>query len=142
MVAPTCRLAIDRRMMPEENADRIAGELLDDIRDAVASSGIHGAEQIDMSVEVDMCMPGFRTDVDSPLVENAGTVLTELGEDTRVTGWTAACEGGWMARHYQVPTVVLGPGDVTTQAHQPDEGVAVGQLVQAARAYALLALKS
>lgn len=142
MVAPTCRLAIDRRMMPEENADRIAGELLDDIRDAVASSGIHGAEQIGMSVEVDMCMPGFRTDVDSPLVENAGTVLTELGEDTRVTGWTAACEGGWMARHYQVPTVVLGPGDVTTQAHQPDEGVAVDQLVQSARSYALLALRS
>lgn len=142
MVAPACDLAIDRRMMPEENADRVAGDLLADIRAAVASSGLHGADRIGVSGGVDMVMPGFRTDAGSLLVSTAGSVLADLGVDTRVTGWTAACEGGWMARHYQVPTVVLGPGDVTTQAHQPDEGVGVDQLVQAAHAYALLALRT
>lgn len=141
MVAPSCSLAIDRRMMPEEDADSIAAGLLADIRDAVASHGIHGAERIGVSVEVDMTMPGFRTDVDSPFVSAAGSVLSEVGVDTRVTGWTAACEGGWMARQYGSPTVVLGPGDVNTQAHQPDEGVSIDQLVRAAHAYVLLALR-
>lgn len=142
MVASSCVLTIDRRMMPEEDAEAIAADLLADIRGAVASSGIHGADRIRVSVTVDMSMPGFRTDVGSPLVDAAGSALAELGVDARVTGWTAACEGGWMARHHKVPTVVLGPGDVTTQAHQPDEGVRVDQLVRAAHAYALVALRT
>jgi acetylornithine deacetylase/succinyl-diaminopimelate desuccinylase-like protein len=36
---------------------------------------------------------------------------------------------------------VLGPGSVATQAHRADESVAVDELVIAARAYALTALR-
>jgi acetylornithine deacetylase len=36
---------------------------------------------------------------------------------------------------------VLGPGSVTTQAHRADESVAVDELLTAARAYTLTALR-
>jgi len=36
---------------------------------------------------------------------------------------------------------VLGPGSVVEQAHKPDESVALGELVQAARIYALAMLR-
>ena len=56
-------------------------------------------------------------------------------------GWTAACDGGFVARDLGVPVVVLGPGSVADQAHRPDESVAIEELVIAARAYALTALR-
>jgi acetylornithine deacetylase len=37
--------------------------------------------------------------------------------------------------------VVLGPGSATTQAHRSDESVAIEELLVAARAYALTALR-
>ena len=56
-------------------------------------------------------------------------------------GWTAACDGGFVARDLGVPVVVLGPGSVAEQAHRPDESVAIDELIAAARAYALTALR-
>jgi acetylornithine deacetylase len=46
-----------------------------------------------------------------------------------------------VARDLSVPTVVLGPGSVNDQAHRTDESVGVAELVLAARAYALTALR-
>ena len=40
-----------------------------------------------------------------------------------------------------MPTIILGPGDVTTQAHQPDEYVPVAHLDIAAKAYVLTVLR-
>jgi acetylornithine deacetylase/succinyl-diaminopimelate desuccinylase-like protein len=37
---------------------------------------------------------------------------------------------------------VLGPGSVASQAHRPDESVAVDDLVVAARTYTLIALRT
>jgi acetylornithine deacetylase len=36
---------------------------------------------------------------------------------------------------------VFGPGSIQREAHRPDESVAVGELVAAARIYALTALR-
>ena len=54
-------------------------------------------------------------------------------------GWTAACDGGFVARETGAPVVVLGPGSVTEQAHRPDESVGVDELAVAARCYARVA---
>jgi acetylornithine deacetylase len=56
-------------------------------------------------------------------------------------GWTAACDGGFVARDLDVPVVVLGPGSVAEQAHRPDESVALEELIVAARTYTLTALR-
>jgi acetylornithine deacetylase len=46
-----------------------------------------------------------------------------------------------MARDVGIPCIVLGPGGINDQAHQPNESVGIDELIIAARAYALLALR-
>lgn len=77
---------------------------------------------------------------DAGVARIATDALRELGADGVLSGWTAACEGGFIAERFQTPTVILGPGDINAQVHQPDESVEIDQLATTARAYALIAL--
>ncbi|WP_427869959.1 M20 family metallopeptidase [Leucobacter luti] len=141
MVPRLTELTIDRRTMPGEDAWEILDHLLIAARADIAGSGIPNAERIEVRGTVDMVMPGFRTDEDAPIVRIAARSLTEQqGMPAKITGWTAACEGGFIARHNGTPTIILGPGDINTQAHQPDERVSIEHIGIAARAYASIAL--
>jgi acetylornithine deacetylase/succinyl-diaminopimelate desuccinylase-like protein len=87
-------------------------------------------------------MPAFETPEDHELVRATEAARFDAGGPPMpLAGWTAACDGGYVARDLGVPVVVLGPGSVTTQAHRADESVAIAELVIAARAYALIALR-
>jgi acetylornithine deacetylase len=86
-------------------------------------------------------MPGFRTAEDSAVPTRAQEVLQEFGVEAPLTGWTAACEGGFVMNATGAPTIIMGPGDLNTQAHQANESVAIDDLLVAAKAYALLALR-
>ena len=136
MVAAECTVSLDRRLMPGEDPETILDALLADIRDA----GID-TDGITVEAEVTMEMPGFRTAADHALVANAVSALAEVGVDSAVTGWTAACDGGFIARDFGVPVIVMGPGGLNDQAHQVNESVSVAELVAAARAYALMCLR-
>lgn len=136
MVAPECTLWIDRRLMPGENSELILAELLAAAdREGITGDGIaiHGT--------VTMSMPGFRTAVDHPLVTAVNGSVRDVGGPADIGGWSAACDGGFIAQDLGVPTVVMGPGGLHDQAHQVDESVGVEELVIAARAYVLAALR-
>src|SRR6476661_3199471 len=93
-------------------------------------------------VSMPMAMPAFETPPDGRLARTTGAALADAGGPGHPPGgWTAACDGGFVARDLGVPVVVLGPGSVATQAHRPDESVAVDEMVLVARAYALTALR-
>ncbi|GAA2178280.1 M20 family metallopeptidase [Leucobacter tardus] len=141
MVPRQCTVTVDRRTMPGEDPEAILAELLDDARADLAASGIAGAERITLTGRVDMAMPGFRTSPEAAVATSAAAAVQRFGAPGRTTGWTAACEGGFIAEHLGVPTIILGPGDVTTQAHQPDEYVPVAHLDIAAKAYVLTVLR-
>lgn len=141
MVPRVTQLTLDRRTMPGEEPEEILADLLKAAHREISASGIANAERIEVSGSVDMVMPGFRAAEDAAVVRIAAASLTELAGTARITGWTAACEGGFIARHHGVPTIILGPGDITSQAHQPDERVSVNHLLIAARAYTLIALR-
>ncbi|WAL39626.1 MULTISPECIES: M20 family metallopeptidase [Brevibacterium] len=132
-----CNLTADRRLLPGEDPEAIRVELVRRIE----AAGITG-DGIAVEVEEAMFMPGFRTAADHPLTAAAGAALRAVGREPRLSGWTAACDGGFIDRDLGVPTVVLGPGDLNAQAHQVDERVEVDDLLAAARAYALLALRT
>ena len=136
MVAPSCHVWLDRRLMPGEDPEQILGEL----RKAVDEAGITG-DGISMDIEITMSMPGFRTDRNHVLVSTVHTAVADVGGTASIGGWTAACDGGFIARDHGVPTVVMGPGGLNDQAHQVDESVSVRELTQAARAYTLAALR-
>lgn len=136
MVAPSCHVWLDRRLMPGEDPEQIVSEL----RHAVAEAGITG-DGISVDIDITMSMPGFRTDGDHELVTTVHAAVADVGGAASIGGWTAACDGGFIARDHAVPTVVMGPGGLNDQAHQVDESVSIRELTQAARAYTLAALR-
>lgn len=136
MVAPSCHLWIDRRLMPDEDPQQILAELLAAIR----AEGID-EDGISVQAEITMSMPGFRTPREHALTQAAHDAVGRVGGPASIGGWTAACDGGFVARDLGVPTIVMGPGGLNDQAHQVDESVGIEELVQAARAYALIALR-
>lgn len=135
VVAPMAALGIDRRLMPDETADGVA----DALRARITKAGID-SDGIGVDVRVTMEMPGFETPADHRLVATAVGALESLGVATSVGGWSAACDGGFVSRDLGIPAVVCGPGDINTQAHQPDETVRIADVVTAARVYTQMAL--
>ena len=125
VVAPSCSLGVDRRLMPGEDVEQIGR----DLHSAIRAAGIE-SDGVTVTVTPTMFLPGFATDADHPLV----TAAAEASEGA-VGGWTAACDGGFISTALGIPTVVMGPGDINGQAHQPDESVGLSDLADAARAY-------
>ncbi|WP_139416851.1 M20 family metallopeptidase [Agromyces laixinhei] len=136
IVAAECTVTLDRRLMPDEDADLIA----DRLRAQIGATGLEDdGFVIDLAIEMEM--PGFRTDAEHPLVVEAVGAIADAGGRSEITGWTAACDGGFIARDVGVPCIVLGPGGLNDQAHQANESVGLDELRVAALAYALLALR-
>jgi acetylornithine deacetylase/succinyl-diaminopimelate desuccinylase family protein len=137
IVPAECVVVADRRLLPGESAATV----LDDVRDRVAGLRLN-ERGLAVDVTMPMEMPAFETPADSPLAATVDAALADAGGPSLPPGgWTAACDGGFVARDLGVPVVVLGPGSVSTQAHRPDESVAIEELMIAARAYALSALR-
>ncbi|USQ78918.1 M20 family metallopeptidase [Ornithinimicrobium faecis] len=130
-------LSVDRRLLPGEDAEQV----LADVHERLGQLGL-ADDGLTFEVWMPMSMPGFETPADHPFVAATDRALQESGgPGLELAGWTAACDGGFLARDAGVPTLVLGPGSVNDQAHRPDESVAVEDLLIAARTYALLALR-
>jgi acetylornithine deacetylase len=136
MVAAKCGVSLDRRLMPDEDAHLI----LDKLRSQISEAGID-SDGISVEAEVTMEMPGFRTAATHPLVANSVAALADAGVSSTISGWTAACDGGFIARDLGIPAIVMGPGGLNDQAHQVNESVSIAELVAAARAYALMCLR-
>ncbi|WP_328521916.1 M20 family metallopeptidase [Kribbella sp. NBC_00359] len=137
IVPAECVIVADRRLLPGESPAAV----LDDLRHRVAALRL---EDRGLTVDLDMPMemPAFETAADTDLVRITESARVDAGgPELPLGGWTAACDGGYVARDLGVPVVVLGPGSVTTQAHRADESVAIHELMTAARAYALTAMR-
>ncbi|HET7783866.1 MAG TPA: M20 family metallopeptidase, partial [Arthrobacter sp.] len=124
MVAAECTVSLDRRLMPDDDAQQILDRLLAQVREA----GID-TDGISVSARVTMEMPGFRTPEDHPLVSNSVAALADAGVDSAIRGWTAACDGGFVVRDLGVPAIVMGPGGLNDQAHQVNESVSIAEIV-------------
>ncbi|HEY6800184.1 MAG TPA: M20 family metallopeptidase [Agromyces sp.] len=133
IVPDRCTLLLDRRLMPSERA----ADVLAWLEEATALECPDGAT---VTVRTLMEMPGFETPDTHPIVTHVVDSLADEQRDAPVEAWTAACEGGFMHAHHGMPTVVVGPGDLVGQAHQPDESVPIADLAAAARVYARLAI--
>ncbi|WP_371401335.1 M20 family metallopeptidase [Kribbella sp. NBC_00662] len=137
IVPAECVVVADRRLLPGESPT----EVLADLGRRVASLRLED-RGLTVELAMPMEMPAFETAADADLVRiTEAARLDAGGQPLPLAGWTAACDGGYIARDLDVPVVVLGPGSVTTQAHRADESVPVTELVTAARTYALTALR-
>jgi acetylornithine deacetylase len=137
IVPAECVVIADRRLLPGESPETV----LDGLRERV--DGLRLNERgLTVDVAMPMEMPAFETPADSVLALAADAALADAGgPGLPLGGWTAACDGGFVARDLGIPVVVLGPGSAINEAHRADESVAVSELIVAARAYALSALR-
>ncbi|RZT26791.1 acetylornithine deacetylase [Kribbella sp. VKM Ac-2569] len=137
IVPADCVIVADRRLLPGESP----ADVLADLDRRVAA--LHLEDRgLTVELAMPMEMPAFETPEDADLIQITEAARFDAGGPPMpLAGWTAACDGGYIARDLGVPVVVLGPGSVTTQAHRADESVAVAELVTAARTYALTALR-
>lgn len=137
IVPADCVVVADRRLLPREGADEVLAAATSRLR----SLGLEG-RGLSADVRVIMAMPGFETPTDDRFVRITDAALQEAGgPGLLLGGWTAACDGGFIARDAGVPVVVLGPGSVSEQAHRADESVDLHQLLVASRTYALTAMR-
>ncbi|GER90317.1 acetylornithine deacetylase [Dictyobacter vulcani] len=79
--------------------------------------------------------------LDHPLVQCSGKCLQDLtGQFPAIEGLTAGTDLRQLVNFSNIPALLLGPGDVRV-AHMPDESVRVSDVLQAARAYILIAMR-
>lgn len=136
-VPAECVITADRRLLPGEAGSTVLADTarrIEALRLADRGLGV--------AVDMTMQMPGFETPADHRLVVMAEQAVRDAGGPALpLGGWTAACDGGFVARDAGVPVVVLGPGSVAEQAHRADESVSLEDLLVAARVYALCAMR-
>jgi len=136
-VPAECVVMADRRLLPAEESSTV----LASITDRVDALGLN-ERGLGSTVRMTMDMPGFETPPAHPLVTVVSRSVRDAGgPNLPLGGWTAACDGGFVARDTGVAVVVLGPGSVADQAHRVDESVPLEDLLIAARTYALCALR-
>lgn len=141
MVPQSTTITVDRRTMPGEKPGDILSGLLADIDSELKTRNIANADVLSVTGQILLDMPGFLTPDTADLPQIAQGAIKALGKDSPLTGWTAACEGGFIAQATGAPTIILGPGDINKQAHQPDESVAIDDLCLAAQAFAVIAAR-
>jgi acetylornithine deacetylase len=137
IVAAECEVIADRRLLPSESGP----EVLDQLQARIDRLGL-AAEGLSASVELTLDMPGFETDPNHACVTAVAEAARAAGApEVPLGGWTAACDGGFLARDAKLPVVVFGPGSVSGQAHRADESVPLNELLIAARSYTLTILR-
>jgi len=139
-VAARCVLTADRRSVPGETFESICGELKDLLTQV--ESEMPGLTTMIRRVPGGMATMehvALETAEEDPVVEAASEarrqVCGAVGELGTFPAWT---DGALLARFGGIPTIVMGPGDLAV-AHSPRESVAVDQVLEAARLYAVTA---
>jgi len=141
-VAANCKIQIDRRWIPSEDVDLVFSE-------------IEGC-----LVQVKLQMPGLKTSLrrvpggmatmihgpleiseTHPLVVAAQKARQEVcGSAGALTAFPAWTDGALLSREANIPTVVLGPGDLSL-AHSAEESIALEEVHRAAEIYAVMAIR-
>ena len=83
----------------------------------------------------------LKTAEDDPVVKAAAEarrkVCGSVGEFDAFPAWI---DGALLAELGRIPSIILGPGDLAV-AHSPREAIAIDQVMEAARLYAVAAME-
>ncbi len=130
-VAESCRLGVDRRLLPGATVESALAEL----RERIDGSAIPG-----LRYDIGVLVFGEASEMDPghPWAEQVRAALhATSGAEPATIGMSFTTDARFVRNQAGIPTVVCGPGEVA-QAHTSDEMVELEQLVDAAAAYAEL----
>ena len=130
VVPDNCRAMIERRMMPSERSDQVIQEIRK-LFDSIAMSD----KNFKYDLRIVNIRDGAEISEDEKIVKFCRNSVKEVtGIDPGITGFIATSDMATLVNRAKIPTVLLGPGDLT-QAHAPNEFVSINELVLAARIY-------
>lgn len=131
-VPDRCRIEFDRQVLPGERLDTAAREVEDVFTRIRQKNGI--AVEL---IENQRFNP-WQISEQEPVVRRLGQAREKiLNQPPVFSGLNGYCEVEMLCAA-GIPSVVFGPGHVS-RAHVPDEQVAIREVVDAARVYALMA---
>ena len=136
IVPATCKVEMDRRLLPGETRDAAMAEieaLLDEYNATV--------EPLQYELfSTGTVAPNINTAPDDPFVQCARTALQDVTEQPQeLTGYVQTSDGRWFAGD-GFPIIIFGPSDPVV-GHATDEHVSIEQVVEATRFLTLLALR-
>jgi len=141
-VAGSCRLQLDRRWIPQERYPDVLAELqsvLDSLHDEDPSFCARLQVMEASRMEEGLIHPAFCTDPGSRLAQITADCLSYgVGRTVDFAAFPAWSDGGLLATYGGIPTLILGPGELTS-GHSPREAVPISQMLPAALAYAEIA---
>jgi acetylornithine deacetylase/succinyl-diaminopimelate desuccinylase family protein len=136
IVPESCRVVVDRRTLPGESVDDVSAEI-----EALVGR-LKGADP-----ELVIALKFVQKDTSSEISADEEIVhafkdecVAVLGRRVGVSGLTGTTDARFMINDYGIPTVIFGPGDLST-AHKPDEYVSLSEVHEAAKIYAGVALR-
>jgi len=136
IVPERCKVEMDRRLLPGESRDQAMEEIrqaLDEYNELVEELDYELFSSGDVA-------PNINTPPDDPFVTAAQEALRNLcGESRPLAGYVQTSDGRWFAGD-NIPIILFGPGDPAL-AHAADEFVEVMQVLEAARAIAMMAMR-
>lgn len=86
------------------------------------------------AISVENNRPAIETSLDKPLVVKMQKIIKSLGMNTEERGLHFYTDGSQLIPEYNVPFVILGPGD-DSNAHQRDENIEVESIRRIAEVY-------
>jgi acetylornithine deacetylase/succinyl-diaminopimelate desuccinylase family protein len=135
VVPDKAEIYIDRRLIPGEDPQEAAAEIRE-----IAERAVAGMEGITLEVVLhSLATPAGWTDEQSPFAQAAIAANRRIGLSSDIRGFSMATDGRFF-RDAGYPTIIYGPGDPKL-AHIPDEWVGIDEIVEAARFYAVAAVK-
>lgn len=136
MVPELCRITLDRRVPPGETVDTVTQELRELLERYCRQVAPIRTE---LNVLYSSGLP-LETSPDDPLVQGMQAAVRDVsGQERSLTGYNQGSDGRFFAGD-GIPIVIFGPSHPDV-GHSANEHVRVSQVVEAARIYALTALR-
>lgn len=132
LVAPSCRLSVERRLIPGETPQTVKQEFEEMFKTCQAKWPAFKAKQTDTVL---VGIP-LQTDANHPLVRAAGKIASQFGLPADPIGVNYGTDSFSLSALGK-PIVVVGPGSID-QAHTADEYIEIDQLVKGAAYYTRL----
>lgn len=129
IVPQHCDIEIDRRVLPGEDRDKIKQRLEQAIYE------YNNKNPVEYHLDNYLFIPASDISPEHPLINTAlATVEKFTHKATKPAIFDATCEAPFFSVNSHIPTLILGPGDLS-QAHVKNEFVRISELNLAAEIY-------
>lgn len=129
----SCKIMIDRRLVPGENRESCEKELQDIINSLKLKDDYFRCNYRITTY----CPPGAISKEEKIVQGLKKAIKLATGEEAIIKGFEATCEASLIMENTNMPTVIFGPGSIA-QAHNTDEYIEIQQLVKGSEIFATL----